>query len=169
MSLSSHISKLVSVMKHIYKILLIFLFCGCASPDKISDTEKLQRLCSDRNITFDDSTEFCIVLPEVGCTGCISGTLYSILENKSSFSSMQKKNLIVFTAVNSRKMLLRNMQVDSIGELNCIVDMENKYLLDTNDKIYPIIMTVREGKITEAMIQSPDNPEDAFSKLYKTK
>lgn len=66
-------------------------------------------------------------------------------------------------------MLLRNMQVDSIEELNSIVDMENKYLLDTNEKIYPIIMTVSDGKVTEAIIQSPDNPEDAFSKLYNTK
>lgn len=156
-------------MRCICKILLILLFFGCSYSDKISDTEKIQKLCFERNIVFDDSTEFCIILPEVGCTGCISGTLYSILENKSSFSNTQKKNLIVFTAINSRKMLLRNMQVDSIEELNGIVDMENKYLLDTNEKIYPIIMTVSGGKVTEAIIQSPDNPEDAFSKLYNTK
>ncbi len=169
MSLNLLISELDSVMRMYYIILLMLFLCGCKFSDKDNDTEQIRKLYSERSIAFDDSTEFCIVLPEVGCAGCISGALYNILENKSSFSNGQKKNLIVFTAVNSRKMLLRNMQVDSFSELNCIVDLENKYLLETNDKIYPIMMTIKNGKVTKAIIQSPDNPEDAFIKLYKAK
>ncbi len=146
---------------------LIIFISGCTSHE--NDTAYIQRLYSDRNIEFDDDTEFCIVLPEVGCSGCISGAIYHVLDNKSSFSNEQKKNLIVFTAVNSQKMLLRNMQVDSLEELNCIVDSEDKYLLNSNDRIYPLFMTIHNGKIVNAMIQSPDNYEDAFIKLFKTK
>lgn len=141
------------------------VFSGCVSSE--NDKSYIQRLYAERNIEFDDDTEFCIVLPEVGCAGCISGTLYNILENKSSFSNTQKKNLIVFTAVNSPKMLIRNVQVDSLSELNCILDKENKYLLDTKNKIYPLMMTLHNGKITNVMIQSPDHPENVFDKLFK--
>ncbi|MDE6533518.1 MAG: hypothetical protein K2M27_08305 [Muribaculaceae bacterium] len=151
-------------MNFYHIILLIFILCGCGSSNK--DLDYIQTLYSDRNIVFDDETEFCIVLPEVGCSGCISGILYDVLDNKASFSNNQKKNLIVFTAVNSKKMLRRNIQVDSLDELNCIVDTENRFLLDTKDKIYPIIMTLDNGRITNVMIQSPDNPEDAFAILF---
>lgn len=149
------------------KYLSIFLILLCACVSQENDTGYISNLYSERDINFNPDVEFCVVLPEVGCSGCISSVIYHILDNKSSFSNDQKKNLIVFTAINSKKMLKRNMEIESLDELNCILDSNNVFLLDTDKKIYPIIMTLHDGKIVESQIQSPDNTENAFKKLFK--
>lgn len=147
----------------IYFFILSIFICSCTSS---SETEHIQQVYSNRNILFDDNTKFCLVLPEAGCSGCISGMIYHIRNNIKSFSHDQRKNLIVFTAINSNKMLLRNMQIDSLNQLNCIVDRENKYLLDSSDRIYPIVLIIQNGKIKHAEIQSPDKFEDVLIKNF---
>ena len=48
-----------------------------------SDTTAIKSLYKTRGISFDTDIENCIILPEVGCGGCIAGGVYYILDNKA--------------------------------------------------------------------------------------
>ena len=147
-------------MKKISSILLLLFLIACVH--KTDFIDRLNELYSDRNITFDKETEFCIILPETGCSGCISGCVYKILRNKEHFENTQKKNLIVFTSINSMKMLRRNMQADSLSIFNCIVDSLNLYSIEGNENIYPLFIKLKDGEIIDAIVQSPDLNIDVF-------
>lgn len=148
-------------MKKIIPLLLLLCLIACVNKHEASD--KLKELYSSRNIVFDKDTEFCIVLPEVGCSGCISGCVYKILKYKKQFDNTQKKNLIVFTSINSMKMLRRNMEVDNLSEFNCIIDSLGMYLPEGNENIYPLFIRLKDGEISDAITQSPDTNTDIFS------
>lgn len=143
-------------------ILILFLISLCSCRDETETTVRLKNLYAQREISFDKETKFCIVLPEVGCSGCISGCVYQILANKRHFDNSQNANLIIFTSINSKKMLRRNMQVDSIEEFNCLIDSLDTYLPEGNDKIYPLFLRIEDGEIVDAVLQTPDTNIDVF-------
>lgn len=143
-------------------ILLLFLHCFLSCSHETEFAGNLKKLYAERDISFDKATEFCIVLPEAGCSGYISGCIYQILTNKTLFENTQRKNLIVFTSINSKKMLRRNMQVDSIEEFNCVIDSLSVYLPEGNDRIYPLFIKLENGEIVDAVIQSPDTDINVF-------
>lgn len=130
-----------------------------------SNTTAIKSLYKDRGISFDTDIENCIILPEVGCGGCIAGGVFYILNHKESFSPTQKKNLIVFTAINSKKILFRDMEIKSENELYCILDTLNNYLPDGDKKIYPLVLKMNKGEIVQAKYQSPDTDEDIFKSI----
>ncbi|MCM1110721.1 MAG: hypothetical protein NC336_05900 [Clostridium sp.] len=140
-------------MKFALSILLLIFLSACSLTDDYS--ESLQELYSSRGISFDKETEFCIILPEVGCSGCISGCEYQISTHKDKFANSQKKNLIVFTAINSMKILRRNMQVDSIGEFNCIIDSVDAYLPEGDNKITPYSSNLRTAGLWKPFRRIP--------------
>lgn len=143
-------------------ILLFFLFGFMSCHHETEFVDNLKKLYAERDISFDKATEFCVVLPEVGCSGCISGCIYQILTNKALFDNTQRKNMIVFTSINSKKMLRRNMQVDSIEEFNCVIDSLDAYLPEGNDRIYPLFIKLENGEIVDAVVQSPDTGINVF-------
>ena len=145
--------------------LLISFLLPLLSACTQSDTSDIRKLYKARDIYFDPDVENCIVLPEVGCSGCIAGGVYFILQHKDSFSPTQKKNLVIFTAINSRKVLFRDMEIKSENEMNCILDTLNQYLTDGDNKIYPLILKLDNGKIVQAHYQSPEATEDFFEKI----
>ena len=91
--------------------------------------------------------------------------MFYLLEHKDSFSSNQKKNLVVFTAINSKKVLFRDLNIESQEELNCIVDMSNAFLPEGDERIYPLILKIRNGEIVEAAYQSPESEVDIFKMI----
>ncbi len=143
--------------------LLLLLFTVSCKEGNVS--RQISELYSNRGIKFDPETRVCIILPEVGCGGCIAEGTYFILSNKQCFSSNQRRNLVVFTSINSKKMLLRNMEIDSPSELNCIMDTTNIYLPTGNERIYPLILLLEKGKIIEAEFQSPHNSGNLLNRI----
>lgn len=147
-------------MKKVFFIFFLLGIMACRHDTEFSDG--LKKLYAERDISFDKETEFCIVLPEAGCSGCISGCIYQILTNKALFENTQKKNLIVFTSINSKKMLRRNMQVDNIEEFNCVIDSLDAYLTEGNDRIYPLFIKLENGEIVDAVVQNPNTDSNVF-------
>lgn len=153
------------VNKILFTIILIILnVCFNACENKDENTIQAIDYYQEKNISFGKDLELCIVLPEVGCGGCIDSGVFFFKANKEAFSKNQKKHLIVFTAVKSKKMLLRSLEVSSLGDYNCILDEKNDYLIDGNNSIYPLVLFLKDGAIYKAEYQSP-NSEDVFGKL----
>lgn len=79
-------------------------------------------------------------------------------ENLDKFSDEQKSNKVIFTAVNSPKMLLRTLEMESLDILYCELDTLNQYLLPNELCIYPIVVYLDQGEITSVAVQSPASP-----------
>ena len=83
-------------MKNIlFLILSIFIlfFISCNERDEI--TENIKYHFQIKNIEFDKNIEHCVILPEVGCEGCIDAGVRFFLENKEHFFKTQDKNIII--------------------------------------------------------------------------
>lgn len=133
--------------------LVVLFLSGCRQGDAV--TREVQSCYAQKHIAFNPELELCLILPEVGCDGCIAGGVYFLLNNKEKFSSNQNKNMVVFTAVQSRKMLYRSLDVTSLDGYNCILDQQNDYLVKGNNEIYPLVLHLEEGRIVKAEYQSP--------------
>lgn len=146
-------------------LFLIFgvLISGCTGNRSLH--EHINDIYTDRGVVISPDVEVCIVIPEVGCSGCIAGGMYHVISNRERYSVNQQKFIVVFTGINSMKMLRRDLEPISIKDLNCIVDTTNLYLLDDNTGIYPMILKCDNGKVIEAQVQSPDSPTDVFMEL----
>lgn len=145
--------------------LLLSIVVGSCQGD-YGTTEEIAECYEKKGITFDKEVECCVVLPEVGCEGCIAAGVQLFLDNKKSFLKTQKKNQIVFTMVNSLKMLLRTLELSSLEDFNCHLDLKNDYLVAGKNSIYPLILHLKDGKITKAEFQSPYS-NDVIGQLYK--
>ena len=141
------------MMRSLFLMVFILLLASCAKEDAV--TREVIAQYAKENIVFDPELEVCIVLPEVGCGGCIAGGVYFFQENKKKFAKEQHNNRIVFTAIQSKKMLYRMLEVQSLDEYNSVVDWENKFLVDGNNAIYPLILHLKQGKIVKAEYQTP--------------
>lgn len=154
-------------LKVLFLIIISFILVlnGCSSDQNSADS--IASLYSNRGINFDKEIEYCIVLPEVGCSGCIAGGVKFIKNNREKFSKSQKRYLIVFTAINSKKLLHRTMGFDLENELNCIVDSLDYYKLKSNMKFYPMLIKLNNGQISNVAFQHPKAEYDIFHELSK--
>lgn len=140
-------------------LLLTLLGVACKKNDSAT-------LLKAAGVKFNDEVKVCLIMPEVGCSGCIAGGVYFLLENRDLFSKKQQENKVVFTAITSMKMLRRNLENIDIDSLNCEIDTVNRYLLPEPEGLYPIIIYLNNGEIEEIDIQSPENVS-IFHKLSK--
>ena len=132
---------------------VMFLLSSCLMGD--DTTKDVSAFFQKKGIVFEKELECCVILPEVGCAGCIASGVSFFLENKAFFANSQKKNLIVFTSVNSQKMLLRTLELDSLQDFYCHLDLKNDYSVDGDNSIYPLVLYLKNGKIVKAEFQSP--------------
>lgn len=145
-------------------MLQLLLFCSCTNID--DKTEEVRNFYDSKGVVFDEDLETCLVLPEVGCGGCIDGAVYFLNNNKDFYKKDQSRNMFVLTAVTSPKMALRTLNETSLDQYNCVWDSTNRYLVRGNNSIYPLILYLDKGRIIEARYQSPFT-EDVFGTLKK--
>lgn len=151
---------MIAYMANLFIIVFALTSCG-------HDENTLLKNANDyfqkNNIIFDDKIRNCIIIPGGGCSGCIASGISFVLENKEVLKKSQSRNLIVFTNIFSEKMLKRQLHGEDMGKLNCIIDLQNKYLIPCNENIYPIILRLKNGNVVEVHLQSPD--ENGFEKI----
>lgn len=147
-------------------VALVAMLAGSCDSNQNS-AKNIAALYSKRGIVFDKETKFCIVLPEVGCGGCIAGGVRFIANNREKFSKYQNEYLVVFTSINSKKLLFRNMGFDIERELNCIIDSLDCYKVKTSMKFYPMLIKLKCGQISEVYFQYPHAHKDIFEEVSK--
>lgn len=104
-----------------------------------------------------------VVIPNQGCTGCISEAESFVIENAPKLKDV----VFVFTQIQSVKLLRVKLGNEVLQQKNVIFDSENsiKYP-DENKVIYPMIIFVNQGKIKKVTYQSPS--EAALNELSKS-
>lgn len=145
-------------------VMLQLLFYSCTDIDNV--TEEVKTFYDSKGIVFDENLETCLVLPEVGCGGCIDGAVYFLNENKRHYKINQSRNMFVLTAVTSPKMALRTLNETSLDQYYCVLDSTNRYLIKGDNSIYPLVLYLNKGRIVKARYQSPFT-EDVFGTLEK--
>lgn len=129
---------------------------GCTShTDKV--TSEVRQYYHNKKVTFDKALKRCLILPEVGCSGCIAAGIYVFKENDKYFYSTQRENMVIFTSIHSKKMLFRTLELSSLDDYYCCLDTTDIYLTEGNNSIYPLVLYLKEGEIIRAGYQSPES------------
>lgn len=90
------------------------------------------------------SCKYIMLIPNSGCTGCISDAEYFFKEYSDN-----NDILYIFTHVMSQKDLRIRVGKENIQRKNVIVDKENRFFFDQfQEAIYPIVAVIKNNKVT---------------------
>ena len=151
-------------MKKKYSILVCLIILTLSCNQQNEEVKSLINEFHRNKIVFNESTKYVVILPEVGCGGCISEGVGFIKKNLKKIDCDNKEVEIIFTSIMSKKLMLRELDILSLEEHCFEIDEINKYRIDNSKSIYPLILYLKKGKIVRMEFQSPDNP-NAFNKL----
>lgn len=84
-----------------------------------------------------------MLIPNSGCTGCISEAEYFFKEYKDN-----DKILFIFTHVISKKDLRIRMGKENLQRKNVLIDNDNQfYFEEFQESIYPIVAVIKDKKV----------------------
>jgi thioredoxin-related protein len=119
--------------------LIIFILASCTK----SYSDKLLGVfytIQDKS-TFD--YKYLIIIPNSGCTGCISFAENFFMENKDN-----QEMFFVFTKIFSKKDLKIRIGRDNLTRSNVYIDDENRlYLSQYEENIYPVVFIFQDKKV----------------------
>ncbi len=146
-------------MKKLF-IILLLLFSACTSiTNKFFETAIIQY----KDVI--DADGILLIIPSVGCTGCITGAEYFINENFNKYPNA----IYVFTNISSVKLMKLKMPLVPFDTSNnIIIDTMNKFY-DTNNpnKIYPTVIHIKNHKVVSIDYISPEQ-KLSVEELMKT-
>ena len=96
-------------------------------------------------------------MPGLGCNGCIQEA-----EAFMKTHVTDKRILFVLTNLSSLKILQLKIGIKIDEHDNILVDKNGLFEITTNNRIYPCIIEMKEGKVVSHSFQSPRN--EAFFK-----
>ena len=130
-------------MKLITYFILIISMMSCSFQEKYED--KLHHELMKLDETIFDNYSFVIIIPEEGCSGCISEAESFYLEHKND-----PQIFYIFTNISSIKSIKLRVGKDVINQRNVYIDIKNKFLsIDYNINVYPIILDIRNREKIE--------------------
>jgi hypothetical protein len=130
--------------------------CKQKRPDE-GDKETLIKAID--NTKINTKINWVVVLPGLGCHGCI--------QEAEQFMKDHLKNrdiLFVLTKISSLKILQEKIGFKVKGQPNVLIDSNDTFDLLTDNRIYPIIIGIKKGRLLSYAFQSPKNSA-AFAKL----
>lgn len=97
--------------------------------------------------------ESIVLIPESGCSGCISEAENYFLKNRE-----QSEILFLFTKFSIEKDLKLKLGIKSLESSNIYLDKVNRYYLSKYVECkYPVVISLRKGKVYKI-----DNPDFLF-------
>ena len=136
---------------------LISIYISC---DKNGTKVEIKHLkTAIEYLDIDDSINWIVILPELGCTGCIREAEMFMKENIEN-----KEIMFVLTKISSLKILQQKININIHDYQNIYIDRENVFNIPTDNTIYPCIVKLKNCTIVSYEFQSPDNSM-AFLKL----
>lgn len=127
--------------------IISWLMLSCESKDqsKVFYEQKLNQI---ENLS---SFQYVIILPSLGCQGCISG-VEEYLKNNIERTNV----LFILTSLESLKLLQNKIGFDLKNRVNVLIDLDNDFLLTSDSSIYPIVLSMQNSKIETLHYISPD-------------
>lgn len=138
--------------------LLIVLF-SCKKEEKEIEHDYLETTINKFNIK--SNIKWVIVLPGLGCQGCIQEGEAFMKENINN-----RDALFILTKIESFKILQNKLDVKFNEHSNVIIDKKDNFKIPTDNGVYPCIIMLNNGKIKDHTFQSPKDGE-AFQNLKK--
>lgn len=138
----------------VFMLLAIVLLCLSCNSNIRSFDDLLKKDFTQNQLK---KTDYIIVIPNEGCSGCITHAEEFYSSNKD------RDNIIfIFTNIISMKNLKYKMDINAHTTL---LDTENRYLLayPKDMQIYPCILRIKNGQIDQIKFQSPT--EDSLKSL----
>ena len=131
-------------------IVLIVLMAGCKQNPGKREIEIYGKAIE--HIKVDSQYQWIVVLPGLGCNGCIQEAEVFMKNNIDD-----ERILFVLTRVSSLKILQQKTGVRIDEHSNIFVDKDNIFQIPTNNSIYPCVIQLRNGKIFTHSYQKPSN------------
>lgn len=130
-----------------YKLLFLSLLFACTQPHE----ELLRALRTvDSHLL---PTGHYVIIPNQGCEGCISTAEDFVKRHYAS--SLDVK--YIFTRAQSLKLLRIKLGSEVMSSSKVLVDSSNVIRYPEKEKdIYPMIVTMKDGKIVKVLYQSPE-------------
>lgn len=138
-------------------VLLTLLLSCQKNPEKIERECLIQAI---EHIGVSPRYQWVIVLPGLGCHGCIQETEYFMKTHLDD-----ERILFILTNTSSLKILEQKTEIRIAEHPNIYVDRDNLFHLPTANTVYPCIIELKEGKILNHSFQSPRSA--ALDKLDK--
>ena len=132
-------------------IVIVVSFVCCKKSEKELEKESLEIIIE--TVPVNDFTKWIIILPGMGCHGCIQEGEAFMKDNVNN-----KDILFVLTKTESLKILQNKLEIKLKEHTNIYIDSKESF-----NFIYPCIVHLENGKIKSHEFQSPGN--NAFEKL----
>ncbi len=149
-------------MKNKYLILIAVLTLvftvSCKKNNKEIEETYLTSLLNETNIDNINNYNYVVILPGLGCSGCIQEGEAFMKKNIDN-----KQILFILTKVESLKILQRKIDIKIKNYANIFVDKNDVFKIPTNNNIYPCLVHIENGKVKSHEFQAPDN--NAFDNL----
>lgn len=137
-------------MKVKYFILLflnIYLF-SCTNYPNVKDELEMELKKIQAISTFD----YIMIVPGLGCKGCIGNAEKYISENIS-----RNDILFILTSLESYKVVQNRLGIDLKRCKNVFVDFDNRFLVRDEHSIYPILIVQKNASIRRLEFLSPNS------------
>lgn len=143
-------SKFKSCSMKLLPLILILIICSCEQNKNNNEIDWLYH--EIKSIPGYAEKSIIIILPSLGCNGCIQ-------EGEKFMSEYIKRKDVLFILTNIESLKHLGLKIGlSLEEYdNVIIDRENKFLGNSNNNIYPLLITMKDGKILHHEYQSPAN------------
>lgn len=146
-------------MKIKYLLIVFSFFVSCNN--KSNKIEEDFLLNSINNLDLDSNYEWIVVLPGLGCHGCID-----VAEAFVKEYIVREDILFVLTKIDSLKILQQKLDIDINDYSNIYIDKEGLFDIPTDNTIYPYIIKLENRKLITYEFQSPKN-STAFNILKR--
>ncbi|ADQ79705.1 hypothetical protein Palpr_1560 [Paludibacter propionicigenes WB4] len=138
-------------------IAILQISCSIGVNDKIKFQYAVREVFSDVDL---NNIDYLVIIPSQGCGGCITGAENYYMENRKN-----RKIKFIFTNIISMKTLKQKINIDPHS---VFLDKDNIFLTayPVEKQIYPVVLKLKNLKITAIYFQSPES--DAFGKIKKS-
>lgn len=144
-------------MKSILGLIILLFTISCGDNPSKKEKEFLNKNIENLG-TLSNSYKWIIILPGVGCHGCIQDGEFFMKKNIH-----RNDILFIITKVSSIKILQQKTGIELKKQQNIFIDKKNVFDIPSENSIYPCVIKIEKGKIIDYAFQKPQS--DAFQLL----
>lgn len=132
----------------IFILVLLVIVSSCYKSQSVQKELEIEL----KKIPSISAFNFILIVPGLGCQGCISSAEKFITENIN-----RKEILFILTSIESLKVAQNRLGIDLRSSDNVLLDFDNRFLIRTDDSIYPILIVQNKGAITSLDYLKPNS------------
>ena len=141
----------------IVTIFISVCFFSVSCNNKKQDNNTVESTAILRGIEraeIENTNEWIVILPGLGCPGCIQ-------EGEAFMQQFidSTKVFFVLTKIESLKILQQKIGKSLKERKNIYIDNQGIFDIPTDNSIYPCILQLKDGKIVKHQFQSPTNSQ----------